>query len=773
MKKWISLLLVLVMVFSLSGGLGISAFAEDLAENAVTEETADTEETSDEELVTEEPAAEELLKEEILEEKPVTEEPAAEALPEEETVEEESEDEEEETIDDSEKYVFSKSVRDGGTYVLAYEEDGIFYVVTNSDGVLCVSQLDRLTATAVDKTMLWTISNGPTDFAFGNNGYYLTAASGGIELVSREDNAWSYSGTYIDYTTVSDVSYIAVISGGQLSASGGDFGSTSGRVVLYRLESEIELRASGFYQSYSNELISDSNYTVFVSTDRHGSTEALQSVVSSAEGYVESVYGTSIDKTVHGGDLVDSGDVSYNGATGLEAVNMQYSEILEWMDPAGADNFYTYGHSHDQNVTENGANGFLDSAGLVGGNSGAVELSSWAYLWGINHFEMTYADLAADAANQFLSWVDSLGDEDHHVIIIVSHVPMHQRRGDNAGAAVWLNAINIAAENNDIIFLWGHNHTQSNGNDFSCEFVAPGGSIVPEGGNSTQINFTYALAGYTNKSAGDWNGSAITVSNDSIFVDHFKTANLSATPNTAFYDTRDIIRRDPVPVISVEYVARNNNTGEEYEDVSDAIMAAGSGETVELLKDCSDDFVMVTVGRTLDLSGKTLTADFVAGFSGSNLIDSSDHAGLLACSNVTLNKDNSQMPVKTVEGYKFLTITPSQSIVDQGNPDVLYLRTRPYFMSPAIGHQFFGDGMSDNGISIEARLTYTNSQGSSSNTFFSYNDTHASSVYNGGTPSVRFYVRFTGVSTLQNVKATTIIRSDTGVEFVCPELSFS
>ena len=130
------------------------------------------------------------------------------------------------------------------------------------------------------------------------------------------------------------------------------------------------------------------------------------------------------------------------------------------------------------------------------------------------------------------------------------------------------------------------------------------------------------------------------------------------------------------------------------------------------------------------------------------------------------------MPVKTDEGYRFLTITPSQSIVDQGDPDLLYLRTRPYFMSPAIGHQFFGDGMSDNGISIEARLTYTNSQGSSSNTFFTYNDTHASSVYNGGTPSVRFYVRFTGVSTLQNVKATTVIRSDTGVEFVCPEISF-
>ena len=221
-----------------------------------------------------------------------------------------------------------------------------------------------------------------------------------------------------------------------------------------------------------------------------------------------------------------------------------------------------------------------------------------------------------------------------------------------------------------------------------------------------------------------------------------------------------------------ETVAQNITTGTKYTTLSTALSEAKSGETVELLEDCSDDFVMITTGRTLDLNGKTLTADYVAGFNGSNLIDSSGHNGLLASSNVILNKDNSQMPVKTDEGYKFLTITQSQSIVDQGDPDILYLRTRPYFMSPAIGHQFFGDGMSDNGISIEARLTYTNSQGSSSNTFFTYNDTHASSVYNGGTPSVRFYVRFTGVSTLQNVKATTVIRSDTGVEFICPDISF-
>ena len=41
----------------------------------------------------------------------------------------------------------------------------------------------------------------------------------------------------------------------------------------------------------------------------------------------------------------------------------------------------------------------------------------------------------------------------------MSHVPLHAHRGDNYGAWTWMQALNAAAEEHDVVFLWGHNHT--------------------------------------------------------------------------------------------------------------------------------------------------------------------------------------------------------------------------------------------------------------------------------------------------------------------------
>ena len=215
-----------------------------------------------------------------------------------------------------------------------------------------------------------------------------------------------------------------------------------------------------------------------------------------------------------------------------------------------------------------------------------------------------------------------------------------------------------------------------------------------------------------------------------------------------------------------EAVAKNTSTGVEYADVSDALSAAGSGETVLLLKDCSDDMAMVPSGRTLDLSGKTLTTEYLSAFNNSNVIDSSDHAGLLACSNVTLNKDNSQMPVKTEGGYKLFTITAWQRYGKRTNDtDHLHMQTRPYpgtVLDHALNYTYLGNGSTTAGISLEAKLTYRNSQGSFSHTSFVYNDDHCRQVYDGVGANA-FYVDFTGMDKLTDVSLTTVITSETGV----------
>ena len=47
----------------------------------------------------------------------------------------------------------------------------------------------------------------------------------------------------------------------------------------------------------------------------------------------------------------------------------------------------------------------------------------------------------------------------------MSHVPLHAHRGDNCGAWTWMQALNAAAEEHDVVFLWGHNHTTESRKD--------------------------------------------------------------------------------------------------------------------------------------------------------------------------------------------------------------------------------------------------------------------------------------------------------------------
>ena len=172
-----------------------------------------------------------------------------------------------------------------------------------------------------------------------------------------------------------------------------------------------------------------------------------------------------------GGDNVgDGGEKSIDG-TGypigapwfsMTAVDAQVKHVFG----DAARTLYTYG-SHDIHATDPYETAFF---------SGPVAADGY-YIYGISFAQMIndteqqlarkdYAGKdAADpngacaqiASHRFLTWVNDLTD--HRPIVVMSHVPLHANRGDNAGAWTWTRALNAAAENHDIIFLWGHNHT--------------------------------------------------------------------------------------------------------------------------------------------------------------------------------------------------------------------------------------------------------------------------------------------------------------------------
>ncbi len=105
-------------------------------------------------------------------------------------------------------------------------------------------------------------------------------------------------------------------------------------------------------------------------------------------------------------------------------------------------------------------------------------------------------------------------------------------------------------------------------------------------------------------------------------------------------------------------------SGEEvaYLPIAEA-MAAGEGQTIQLMADTQAQDVILSSGMTLDLNGNTLTADSILTYSGNAVIDSSaDAQGLLkinAENGNMISGDNSQLPVydSASEGYRFFTVT--------------------------------------------------------------------------------------------------------------------
>ena len=91
--------------------------------------------------------------------------------------------------------------------------------------------------------------------------------------------------------------------------------------------------------------------------------------------------------------------------------------------------------------------------------------------------------------------------------------------------------------------------------------------------------------------------------------------------------------------------------------LADALAAAKSGNTVSLLADTTAGDVVVPAGVTLNLYGKTLTADSVSSaFEGAQIKDeksSKNAGGKLVCSDVTVNEDNVFAPIYHEGAYHF------------------------------------------------------------------------------------------------------------------------
>ena len=246
---------------------------------------------------------------------------------------------------------------------------------------------------------------------------------------------------------------------------------------------------------------------------------------------------------------------------------------------------YAFGNHDDE-----GSYGIEDFTGLSYGDSST------------NYYIYTISENSMKSSNPDTSGFTSTvaGLDKSKPLFIISHMPLHERRNDNNGAAAWYTAISAAAESMDIAFFWAHNHTGDNEVDQAAYYVAKKGSetISVEGGSTVTPNFTYLNAGYIdppNTPARNNVATAVRIYDDSVnYTVYNASGELSGT-----YAVNETVTR--------EFASTNSGS----EDSGTTEPETKTLTSIEVTTPPTK--TTYTVGETLDTTGMVVTATYEDG----------------------------------------------------------------------------------------------------------------------------------------------------------------
>lgn len=218
-----------------------------------------------------------------------------------------------------------------------------------------------------------------------------------------------------------------------------------------------------------------------------------------------------------------------------------------------------------------------------------------------------------------------------------------------------------------------------------------------------------------------------------------------------------------------------------YTSLDEALKAAKDRETVKLLKDAELEEVVIRSGRTLDLNGHTLKADYVTYFGGNLVDNSAAHTGLLkvlSADEILFTKNKkinamTQIPIYSLEkqGYVFEEIVLRVAPVTNKTPGALQAVYRPRQKD---GKTDLSDAQkamfgSANGHPVTAtfRLVYKYKNSNEVQTFeFDFVDTYMD-IYLS--QNLYMYVTVTGldIANIETITVTPVLKSAGGqVELV-------
>ena len=231
--------------------------------------------------------------------------------------------------------------------------------------------------------------------------------------------------------------------------------------------------AEGDSGNETSSITAEGHVLAFTS-DLHGLPDVLENAMY---GFPENTEYVSLI-----GDLVGSrgGDApEYNAEDVYDRVHGIFSSIkTEQVSIIWAD--------HDANVNNQDdlvkCEGGYESGQIYEGKN--TDGSTAYYIYGVGFYHMKDGgSISRTAAEEFKEWVK---DKDVTVpVLVLCHVPIQAKRGDNLGASYWNEALNYAATGvegisteddeadiiRNILFLCGHNHTVD-----KTEYVFPAGT---------------------------------------------------------------------------------------------------------------------------------------------------------------------------------------------------------------------------------------------------------------------------------------------------------
>ena len=336
-------------------------------------------------------------------------------------------------------------------------------------------------------------------------------------------------------------------------------------------------------------------------SDVHGNPSTVTSVFNGIK---------SADSTFNPSTASFVGDTQTTASSVTSAAQEVYSSVQC---------IYAFGNHDDE-----GNYGIEDFTGLSYGSS-----STNYYIYTISENDMS---TSSPDTSGFTSTVAGL--DKTKPLFVISHMPLHQRRNDNNGAAAWYEAISAAAESMDIFFFWAHNHTTEGTADTAAYYVAKNGSetISIQGGSTVTPNFTYANAGYIdppNTPARNNVATAVRIYDDSVNLTVYNAkgelsgtyaVNETVTRQFASTDSGEGGSTTPTTdpgegeeedtTITYNYTATAATDGTGYILVSNGYALQNNGGTISAVAvTVSDDGSTITFADTVDVSTILWTID--------------------------------------------------------------------------------------------------------------------------------------------------------------------